>query len=289
LRFPAPSCMLRSMIDFHTHSTCSDGTLKPADLVALAARKGVTALALTDHDTTSGLAEAREAAEKQGLVFINGIELSVEVSRGEFHLLGLGLKTNLHVLEKRLQQILDYRNDRNRQMVDMMNREGITVTYEEISRLAGDKVVGRPHFAAYLVNRGVCDTSQEAFQKFLTPGRPFYMPKQVLTLEEGAERILTAGGIPVVAHPLSLQLNLTDLEARIPRWKDLGIGGLETMHPSANRNRTRRLREMAERNGLLSVAGSDFHGDNMPNRRLGRTGWGTRIPPSYDEVVRRFL
>lgn len=281
--------MLMGMIDFHTHSTFSDGTLNPSDLVALAAGKGITALALTDHDTTSGLAEAGAAAEQLGVTFINGIELSVEVPRGEFHLLGLGLKTNLDKLEERLRQILDYRNNRNRQMVDMMNREGLEVTYEEISSLAGDKVVGRPHFAAYLVNRGVCDSPQEAFQRFLTPGRPFYLPKQVLTLEEGVERIRTAGGIPVVAHPLSLQLNLTDLEDQIPRWKELGIGGLETMHPSANRNRTRRLQEMAERNGLLSVAGSDFHGENMPNRKLGRTGWGSKIPPSYDEIVSSFI
>ena len=281
--------MLIVMIDFHTHSVYSDGTLNPSDLVALATLKGITALALTDHDTTSGLAEAREAAEKGGLLFISGIELSVEVARGEFHLLGLGLKKNLDALEKRLQQILNYRNDRNRQMVDMMNREGLEVNYEEISSLAGDKVVGRPHFAAYLVNKGVCESAQDAFQRFLTPGRPFYLPKQVLTLEEGAERILSAGGIPVVAHPLSLQMNLADLEAQIPRWKDRGIGGMETMHPSANRNRTRRLQEMAKRNGLLSVAGSDFHGENIPNRKLGRTGWGSKIPPSYDEIVSSFV
>jgi len=277
------------MIDLHTHSTCSDGTLSPADLVNLAWQKGISALALTDHDTTSGLEEASSTAADLDINFIPGIELSVEVGKGEFHLLGLGIHKNLGSLERRLQDIRFNRNNRNKKIVFLMNNHGIEVTYEEIATYADGDVIGRPHFAAYLVDKGHCATPKEAFQRYLGTGRPFYMPKEVLTLEEASKSIINAGGLPVVAHPLSLQLNFTALEEEIPKWKALNIAGMETMHPSATRSRAKRLEEMAKRHDFLALAGSDFHGDNLPNRKLGRTGWGSKIPPSFDEVANIFL
>lgn len=277
--------MLKPMIDLHTHSTYSDGTLSPAELIHLARERGISTVALTDHDTVAGVEEAQKAADALGLRFVPGIELSVRVDRGEFHLLGLGLTKGLAELEERLQEIRNFRNRRNLLMVEKMRQAGIEVSYEDIRGHAEGDVVGRPHFAAFLVERGECRDPKEAFQRYLGTGRPFYVAKEVMTLEEAVGQVIQSGGIPIVAHPLSLQLKWGPLEEAIPRWKELGIRGMETMHPSATRARTHRLEEMARRNGLLAVAGSDYHGSNLPNRKLGRTGWGTKIPPAYDDVI----
>ena len=276
------------MTDLHTHSTCSDGSLSPTQLIRLARKKGITALGLTDHDTLEGISEALSAANAVNLRFIPGIELSVAASKGEFHLLGLGLSRNLEAFEKSLKEVLALREKRNRAMVEKMQRGGIEVSYERICRYTRGEVVGRTHFAAFLVDQGKCQNMEEAFQRYLRTGGPFFIPKKLISLEDAVAWISTAGGKSFVAHPLSQQLPWEALEKALPQWKDLGILGMETMHPSARRTETQRLEEMARRNGMLMMAGSDFHGKNLPNRRLGRTGWGAKIPSSYDAVLEVF-
>ena len=285
------------MTDLHSHSLFSDGTLAPADLVRLAAEKKVTALALTDHDTLAGLEEAAEAAGKVGIRFIPGVELSLDTDRGEFHLLGLGLRLPAPELEEALFSLRNARDERNLKMVEKMRQSGLEVEYGDIQSLAGadgeagegldSGVVGRPHFARFLVNRGVCRTLPEAFEKFLGRGRPFYEPKRILTLEEALVLLSRAGGLAVVAHPLSLQLSWENLEARFDAWSKAGIAGVETLHPSATRGKTARLEKLARQYGLETTAGSDYHGANAPGRKLGRTGWGARIPERYDAFLDR--
>lgn len=276
------------MIDLHTHSTCSDGTLSPRDLVRFARKRGLTAMGLTDHDTFGGIAEAQDEAKAQGLRFIPGIELTAAAKKGELHILGLGITKNLTTLEKRLEKIVALREKRNRQMVEKMQKGGIRVSYEDIRQYSGGEVIGRTHFANFLVDRKECRSIDEAFLTYLRKGKPFFTARELISLDEAAAWIIDAGGKPFVAHPLSLRLNFEAMEEALDHWKDLGILGIETMHPSANRSQTRRLEEMARRRGMLMIAGSDFHGKHLPGRKLGRTGWGEKIPPSYDEVLEAF-
>jgi len=282
------------MIDLHTHSYFSDGSFSPSELIKKAASRGVTALALTDHDTLEGLALGQEAARREGILFIRGVELSLAFSGGEFHLLGLGLSSagsGLEKLEKSLENLRNSRDIRNKKIIEKMRNHGIPVEYHEIEELAGSSdsgsnlVVGRPHFARFLVNRGISRTISDAFQHYLRKGQPFYESKTILTLEEAADLIAGAGGLAVVAHPLSLQMNWENLEKAFASWKEKGVRGVEAVHPSANRSKSKKLELLAEKYGLLVTAGSDFHGTNMPRRRLGRTGWGARIPEKYSDVL----
>ena len=196
------------MIDLHSHSTASDGTSTPRDLLFEARDAGLTALALTDHDTLDGLAEASDTAEELGIRFIPGIELEIEHRPGEFHLLGLGLKDwEYSNLSKFLREIRHNRNERNAQMVELIQNDGIDISEDDLKQAAGGRIIARPHFARVLVEKKVAKSIKHAFDRFLAAGQKFYIPKKVITLEEGITLIHQAGGKAVIAHPLSLYLS----------------------------------------------------------------------------------
>jgi len=265
------------MVDFHSHSTASDGRLPPSGLVALAASRRLSALALTDHDTVGGLAEAERAARTEGVRLIPGIELEVESETGEFHLLGLGIGLWNTAWADRLQEIQVLRDQRNRRIFAKMAEAGIRGDYDEVRSLARGGQVGRPHFAQFLVNRGKVETVQDAFHHFLGIGRLFYEKKASLPLGRALELVHDGGGLAVIAHPLSLRLSLDELEPKLGEWKALGLDGVEAWHPSATVRQCRRLETMAKKAGLKVSAGSDFHGDNRPERQLGLTSGGRMI------------
>ncbi len=276
------------MIDLHTHSSCSDGTHSPAELIREAVRKNLSAIALTDHDTLDGLDVAERTADETGIRFIRGVELSIECSRGELHLLGLNLSHSTEKLENRLVELRKERENRNFLIIEKMNADGISVTMEEIKKLSNGKVIGRPHFALYLINTGICRNMTEAFNKYLKRGQPYYKAKNKIALEEAVELIRESGGSPVVAHPLSLHTNWEEIEENFIKWKNLGIPGVETLHPSAGRSRTLRLEELAKKYGMFCTAGSDFHGSNRSKNKLGKTGWGKKIPKEYLSILEHF-
>jgi len=273
------------MVDLHTHSTASDGQLTPTELVALAKTQGLDVLALTDHDTVGGLAEAEAACRQSGIVFVPGIEIEVHVDRGEFHLLGLGLILDSPALSEVLTSLQEKRAARNRRIVAKMQESGIKVDYEDIEPLAKGGQIGRPHFARFLVDHGVVETIQDAFDHFLGRGLAFYEPKAALDFPAAVSWIHAVGGLAVVAHPLSLQLSLTLLEERLTQWKGEGLDGIEAWHPGAAPRQCRRLETLARRLGLKISAGSDFHGAHRPGRNLGLTSGGRRIERSiYEEL-----
>ena len=269
------------MIDLHSHSTASDGSLAPAALVALARERGLRALALTDHDTMAGLPEAEAAAAGTSLRFIRGVEVEIAFEPGEFHLLGLRLERLDGPLAEAVEGLARARESRNARIVERMRGAGVDATMEDLRAIAGTGAIGRPHIARLLVERRAVRTRQEAFDRFIGKGRPWYEPKESLELGEAIRLIKEAGGLAVAAHPLSLFVSWGRLEGIMDEWKELGVDGIEAYHPTAKISHCRRLDRMARARGFRVTAGSDFHGDIRPERRLGRTAGNLVIGDEY--------
>jgi predicted metal-dependent phosphoesterase TrpH len=271
------------MIDLHTHSTASDGSLSPEALVDAAREKGLAALALTDHDTTAGLAQARAQAERQGLRFIPGVELEIDwPGDGEFHLLGLGIGSPGPAMARALQALQEGRERRNREIFARMAEFGIPGSLESLKAAGG--IIGRPHIADMLVAQKLAKNREQAFQRYLGAGRPLYFRKPGLSLDEALAAIHEAGGIAVLAHPLSLYVSWGRLPGLLRSLREQGIDGIEAWHPSAKPRASRRLEAAGRALGFLISAGSDFHGAGRPERRLGYCG-STKIDDSFLEIL----
>ena len=251
------------MIDLHTHTTASDGQYSPHDLVQKVSEKNISVLAITDHDTCDGLKEGAEACRKFGLTFVPGIELNIERPNCEFHLLGLGLQT----ISKSLNEVIEFlqtsRINRNLEMIKRMNDAGVEVTFGQIQEEFPGQIVGRPHFAAWLEKHGVVKHRQQAFDKYLARGRPWYVDRTGINLDEAIVAIKESGGLPVVAHPMSLYLSWSKIEPVMQDFKERGIVGMECFHPGARVTECLRLEELAKKLGLFVTAGSDFHGEKV--------------------------
>ncbi len=271
------------MIDLHAHSTASDGSLTPTELVSLAHSEGLVAVALTDHDTVAGLDEAASAAERAGIRFIPGIELEVEWDNGVFHVLGLGLSSWHGEFETRLEATRARRTRRNESMVELLQRAGIPITYDELLRMAGHDTVGRPHFARWLLRHGAVRTLQEAFDTMIGEGQPFYLPKEGLSVGKTCDLVHMAGGRAVLAHPQTLRLGWDELQRSLKRWRGEGLDGVEAYHANLTCRDAHRLVAMAEDLGLIVTAGSDYHGPPRTDRRLGRTCDGMIIDDRFLE------
>lgn len=260
------------MIDLHSHSTASDGTDSPSELIGIALAKKLKALALTDHDTCDGLAEASKAAEAGKFFFIPGIEIEIIWERpGIFHLLGLNILEYRSNLEPLLGEVRNRRKARNEGIIERMQDSGIKVELSDIENIAGGGTIGRPHFADYLVKNGHVKYQQEAFNRFLRPGKDFYVPFLGITLEMAVDAIHGAGGKAIVAHPNSLGLKDGELLAQFELFKKSGIDGLEAWHPSVRYKEALKFEDLAKSLDLGISAGSDYHGTRHPGRSLGKT------------------
>jgi len=277
------------MIDLHTHSTASDGTFSPSELIRLAKREGLKALALTDHDTTRGLPEAYEVAREEGIPFLCGVEISVKFNGpGHFHLLGYFLSPELPPLEETLKALQEARKRRNELMVEKLRALGVEITLTELEEIAKGEI-GRPHFARLLVEKGYVRTPDEAFEKYLRKGAPAYVPKALLEPKEAIEKILQAKGIPVLAHPITLKLAPKELSSYLKELKELGLRGVEAYYSEHNRDFTNFLLHEAQRLGFLTTGGSDFHGANKPDIKLGRGFGNLRVPKECFERLKKEL
>jgi len=264
------------MIDLHAHSSASDGSYSPEALVAMAVERDLSVLALTDHDTIAGVPEAREAAKAAGLGFVAGIELDIEWRPGECHLLGYGLDYPDTGLEDLLVRVNRLRRERNLEIVERMRSAGIEADYARVEALAAGGTVGRPHFARHLVELGAVKNVQQAFDRYLAKDRPFFIDRKSITLDEGIAVIRAAGGVPVLAHPLSLYVSWGRMQEVISNFRDRGLVGLEAWHPAVRIVEGERLEALARSLGLFVTAGSDFHGLARPERKLGCTA-GRRV------------
>lgn len=270
-----------SMIDLHTHSTASDGALTPRDLVEKAAAEGLTALALTDHDSLDGLAEAEETAQELGLRFIPGIEIEIAFEPGEFHLLGLDLLAIKQPLRSAAGLLATSREDRNRAVVELFRADGVDISYEELQARAGTGMIGRPHIAELLVAKRVVKNKQAAFDRYLAKGRPYYLRKACMELSEAIRVVQESGGLAFVAHPMSLFASWKRLRSLFEEWKALGVDGIEAWHPTARLVDCTRLDALAHEFGFRVSAGSDYHGAVRPDRRLGHTVGNRPIGEAY--------
>lgn len=266
------------MIDLHCHSTFSDGTLTPSAIAAMARESGISAVALTDHDTTDGVTEFMQACGREGIEGVVGVEISADVPKGTLHVLGYGIDLQNTPLQGALGEIRAGRCQRNQVILEKLKSLGYELTWEEVCSLAGEDVVGRPHFAQALVNRGYVKSREDAFERLLAKGKPGYVGRFRLTPEDGIAVVKGAGGIAVMAHPFTLGLSDRQLAEELRRLVDVGLSGIEVYyseHPPALQEKYRAL---AESLGLLMTGGSDFHGDGNPAIRLGR-GFGNLSVP----------
>jgi 3',5'-nucleoside bisphosphate phosphatase len=267
------------MIDLHTHSTASDGTFRPADLVREAAGSGVTHLALTDHDGIAGLDEARAEAQKGSIVFLGGVEISADYQPGTMHILGYGFREGDPALNAKLEDLRRARDERNPKIVRKLGEAGVEVTMEEVAAAAGGKVVGRPHFARVLVNRNNVKTAQEAFDRYLAKGKPAYVDKVRLPPRESIATIRRAGGVAVLAHPNQLKTpGDAELDVVVKSLADAGLQGIECYYRDHAEEDEARFLALAEKYCLVPTGGSDFHGKNRPDVRLGVGEGSMQVP-----------
>jgi len=286
------------MIDLHTHSNVSDGDLNPELLVKEASKQGLSAIALTDHDTIDGLETAKNTALTENLHFIPGIEINIkwmgEKSArgapglgpgGEFHLLGLGINSPSPGFIAAIEKLSRRREERNREILERMHELSIDATWEELTAFSGSHSLGRPHFAALLVKLKIVKNIDQAFSRYLGVGMPLYVSKEGLDFEEAVTLIRESGGIPVLAHPISLYVAWGRLPGLIEILKNMGLMGLEAWHPTAKSGSCRRLDALAKSLGLYVTEGSDFHGAVNRNRKLGYSQKGRKISGTVLEAI----
>ena len=267
------------MIDLHSHSTASDGSDEPVALVQRAAAVGVKALALTDHDTQSGVRAAQLEANGLGIELIPGTELSLGWEGGAMHVVVLFLEPGPGPLQDRLSALRDARDARNLEILEALISLGLPVPAEEVFAVASGESVGRPHIAAAMVSRGYVSSIAEAFDLYLGWGRPAYRPRWRLAPEEGIALALESGGVPVLAHPHTLGLNNSEeVSITLRRLKGAGLRAMECYYPLYSPIEREGYAALAARFGLLPSGGSDYHGSFKPGIELG-VGRGNLLVP----------
>jgi len=265
------------LIDLHCHSTFSDGSLTPAELAQLAHDSGLSALALTDHDTVAGMPQFIPACRALGVTAVGGVEISVDFSSpGTMHLLGYFIDENNRALLDALSEIVHGRDKRNLIILDNLRKAGMPIELDEITDLAGGDVIGRPHFAQVMLKHGYVQTKEEAFNNWLARGCPAYAERFRLSPADAIRIIRGAGGLAVLAHPVTLKLKPSQLRSTIADLVEYGLNGIEIFYPMHNQ-RTRSLYlEIARDFKLAVTGGSDFHGAMNPDIQLGR-GFGNVV------------
>ncbi len=271
-RFDAPADVT-DRIDLHLHSNRSDGLLEPVEVIAAAQEAGLLAVALTDHDTLSGVEEAAEAAAALGLPFVPGIEFSCYDENGSTHLLGYFGGPVHAKLTEYLETARNLRVERAKQMVGKLNRLGVELTLADVRAQASEQgLIARPHVARALVAGGWVKDYNEAFYRFIAAGQPAYVPTWRISPAEGVHRIQEAGGLAILAHA-----GKSHSESAIRALIEAGLDGLETLHPEHGPYEVRRLRRLAEEHSLLETGGSDWHGPHD-----GRRGQLASQPVPYE-------
>ena len=286
-------------VDLHTHTTVSDGGDDPAELVATAARAGLGAIAVTDHDNDAGCDEAVAAGPEWGVEVVRGVEISCDVedlaargytprSRPTMHLLGYFIPDGENPLSAALAELQYHRANRNRIIVDRLNELGVPVTFEEVEAEAGGpgSQIGRPHFAAVLVRHGAVPDYQTAFDDYLAKGAKAYVGRKLYAPVDAVRLMLDAGVVPVFAHPFTLNLELEELERFVDELLEAGIRGIEGYHGDWSLEEQQPLRDIAAARRLIASGGSDYHGSMRPDRGLPGGKHGVVVPPDVLEKLR---
>jgi 3',5'-nucleoside bisphosphate phosphatase len=262
---------ISSRVDLHSHTTASDGGLSPQDLVARAAAQGIEVLAITDHDTTTGVPAALDEAGRRGIVVVPGVEVSTLSGREEIHLLGYFVDLRSEELQALLSRTRAARRERAERMLARLAKLGLPVEWQRVVELAGEEgSIGRPHVAASLLEAGLINTWEEAFERWIGRDCPAYVERYKLTPEEAITLVRRSGGLPVLAHPYLYnrkgeRKKDLDLKRWLPRLCEAGLAGIEVYYPNYPRHVSSSLLDMALKHGLMISGGSDFHGGPMAN------------------------
>jgi len=265
------------MIDLHTHTTASDGIYTPEGIIDLAAENGVTVLAVTDHDTVDGIPAAMGPAGTRGITLVPGIEFSCEFAHGSLHMLGYYIDFRNSALCDRVAQLAMFRETRAFRMIEDLNRHDVNISFDEVYAEANGGAIGKPHVARILVRKGYARSFEEVFSQFLEEGKPGHVKKEKVTAQEALELIRKAGGVPVVAHPATLNLGTgPEFAEFIADLKSSGLRGIEAYSDMHGPEEVEFYRDTALKHGLLVTGGSDFHGDKK--EQLGYYRAGLPIP-----------
>ncbi|CUS33023.1 PHP domain-containing protein [Candidatus Nitrospira nitrificans] len=268
-----------SRLDLHLHTTHSDGSCTPTEVVHMAHQAGVTALAITDHDIMTGVTEAIEVGQQCGIEIIPGVEISSLAGNSELHILGYFLDRQDSDLLVRLKTLRDARHRRNPQIIERLQALGVEITYDEVRALANTDSIGRPHIARVLMDKHVVASAKEAFDRFLADGKPAYVPRELPSPAEAIRWIKAARGLAVLAHPTWVKVADRSLVDLVRQLKADGLDGVEVYYSTHAARQTREYLNLAQQLGLLVTGGSDFHGLTKPDIEVG-IGKGTlHIPP----------
>lgn len=266
------------MIDLHVHSIYSDGTNTPSELIAMAASGGLSALALTDHDTVGGVEELLAAAARSTVEAVPGIELSAECQRGTMHILGYFIDHTYPDLLESIEKVRYGRGERNTAILKKLNKLGFVLMWSDVEKQAGCDVIGRPHFADALVERGHVKSRKAAFDLLLGKGRPAYVERYRFTAKKCIDLIRSAGGVAVLAHPSTIHLPDDQLRGLIKGLAEVGLGGIEAYYAEYKPENRDKFKLWAREFGLICTGGTDYHGESTPDINLG-TGFGQlRVP-----------
>ena len=266
-------------IDLHVHTTASDGTMTPTEVVKLAKEIGLKAIAVTDHDTTKGLREAVSAGETYQIEVIPGCELSVEYPKGQMHIVGLWLPVEPKYVNRELEYLREKRHSRNQKIIEKLNKIGISITYEEVLDIVEPgSTVGRPHIARVLVKKNIVKDVNEAFIKYIGPGGKAYVPKTKFSPEKAISILKKEGATVILAHPFSLNLDTQELKKELIRLKDHGLDGMEVYYSEHTPFQVQCYINLCEELNLLVSGGSDFHGTVKKDISLGTGKGNLKIP-----------
>lgn len=270
-------------VDLHVHSNKSDGTFAPSDLVTLALSKGLSAFALTDHDTTEGIDEAlaaASAARARGadIEVIPGIEFSTEYEGKDIHIVGIDIDYKSDAFQKYLKDFQDSRDNRNRKMCIKLAEHGVDITYEKLRAEYPDSVLTRAHYAKYMLEHGAVKSMSEAFDRYIGDRAPCFLPREKVTPSQAVTLILESGGIPILAHPILYHMSDARLDKLVATLKEDGLVGIEAIYSTYNQAEERQIRKLAGKYDLRISGGSDFHGGTKPGLEMGN-GYGKLFVP----------
>lgn len=276
---------MEKYIDLHTHSLKSDGSMTPAEVVQEAKKAGLSAIALSDHDTVDGLPEAIEEGKKIGIEVVPAIEFSVQ-SKTETHILGYYIDYENPGLKKILEEVVDLRIERNHVTCQRLNELGFDITLEEVRALAPNNFVGRAHFARVLMDKGYTQSVKEGFDKYMSAGQYAYCEKQRLTAEQAVKLIKKCGGLAFVAHPHLIKISDEELIELLKRLKGYGLDGVEGYYTDYTPEMQEKFQSMAEELGLLISGGTDFHAKMKPHISIGKGLGNMKIPYEVLEKIK---
>jgi predicted metal-dependent phosphoesterase TrpH len=287
-------CKTNGGIDLHIHSTASDGTLSPPEILTLAQKLKLQAISITDHDAIEGAAEAIHTGIPSNLNFLTGVEISVcppnsFEETGTLHILGYGIDVHHSGLKNLLKRLREARKNRNPRIIERLNRMGISISMEDLFHNFKKGQIGRPHIARCLVQKGIMETMDDAFEKLLARGRPAYVEKFRIPCETAIQEIHHAGGLPVLAHPFLINFkNQNRLETLISTLIQMGLCGIEVYYPEHSPKEIERYNKLAQKYDLLMTGGTDFHGTNKPEIQMG-VGKGNFYVPFnlYNAILNR--